>query len=190
VQQVTGRAGEAGVERLVAHVAAPGHADVSGRELADFIRKTLPEYMIPSIFVVLETFPRLPNGKIDRGKLPAPEAQRPESAGSFVAPSSELAHQLAEIWQEVLGLERVGVDDSFFDLGGHSLLMAKVHDRIEQLVGRQIPIVELFQFPTIRSLERHLSCAAEAKPSFGAVRRRAERKRRLPPPRPRRPRRR
>ncbi|MEM7352785.1 MAG: non-ribosomal peptide synthetase, partial [Acidobacteriota bacterium] len=173
----------AGVDRLVAYIASQQTPPPSTADLTQALRRGLPDYMVPSIVVLLPELPRLPNGKIDRQHLPEPATQRPQLAASFVAPSTELGRQLAAIWQEVLGLDQVGLDDSFFELGGHSLLMAQVHDRLEKLVDRPIPIVELFQFPTLRALEKHLGGAAEAPPSFDAVRQRAARKRRLAPAR-------
>ena len=151
-----------GEKRLVAYVvlAEGGQTDVSA--LLDFLRGILPVYMIPSAFVLLPALPLTPTGKVDRAALPDPDGARPELAASYVEPSSEMERALAEIWREVLQVDRVGVHDNFFDLGGHSLLLIRVHDRIREQIDRGVQMIVLFQFPTLRALSEHL------RPSFGA----------------------
>ncbi|MBW4630842.1 MAG: hypothetical protein KME30_02715 [Iphinoe sp. HA4291-MV1] len=113
--------------------------------------------MIPSTFVLLDTLPLLPNGKVNRRALPITEGLRPELAAAYEPPRSEVEQSIAKIWQEVLHLEKVGVNDNFFDLGGHSLLMVQVNNKLREIFNLNLPIVELFQHPTINSLGKYLS---------------------------------
>ncbi|HEX8185042.1 MAG TPA: non-ribosomal peptide synthetase, partial [Blastocatellia bacterium] len=138
-----------GDKRLVAYV-VPGDRQVPTiGELRDFLGEKLPEYMLPSAFVVLESLPLTRNLKLDRCALPAPEQARPELAGYFVAPRTPLEETLAEIWCEVLGIDKVGVYDNFFDLGGHSLLMTQLASRIRDTFQLELPLRILFDAPTI-----------------------------------------
>jgi acyl carrier protein len=107
---------------------------------------------VPGQFVVLDAWPLTPNGKIDRNALPDPEQNRPALDVGYAAPETEVEQALAGIWQEVLRVERVGTDDNFFDLGGHSLLMLQVHDKVQKLLKKELPIVELFQYPTVKAM--------------------------------------
>ncbi|MBV9790209.1 MAG: acyltransferase domain-containing protein, partial [Chloroflexi bacterium] len=129
------------------------------------LRAQLPEYMIPSTIMVLDALPQTPNGKIDRKALPSPEGVRSELE-AYVAPQTELETTIAAIWQELLGSERVGVHDNFFDLGGHSLLTAQVHSRLRATLGREISIVDLFKYPTIAALAQYLGQDQPAQPTF------------------------
>jgi len=152
-----GSAGSPGDRRLVAYVvgdAAPG-------TLRAALRDRLPEHMVPASFVLLPALPLTPNGKIDRAALPAPEGVRPELAVSFVAPRTREEQAVAAVWQEVLGVEKVGVYDNFFDLGGHSLLMVRVQARLCDAFGREVPVIDLFQHPTVGALARHLGAGEE-----------------------------
>ena len=146
-------------------------------ELRAFLRSKLPEYMLPASFVMLDALPLTPNGKVNRRALPAPEA----SAGSGATeapPRSELEQTIAQIWREVLQVERVGIHDNFFDLGGHSLLLARVHRRLREVLPRELTVVELFQYPTIGALARYLSPtegeAITPRPGAGRARKRRE----------------
>jgi amino acid adenylation domain-containing protein len=124
-------------------------------ELLDFLRERLPDYMVPSTFTELEALPLTPNGKVDRRRLPEPDGRRAGSRGSWVAPRSELERTIAQVWRDVLRLDEVGVDDNFFDLGGHSLLLVRVQTRLRETLNREVPIVEMFQYPTIRTMAAH-----------------------------------
>ena len=138
-------------------------------ELRAHLARDLPAYMLPSAFVHLPVLPLNRSGKVDQRALPAPDRQ--PAADRLVAPASALEARLAEIWREVLKVDRVGVEDSFFDLGGHSLLLAAVHGQLVEALGRPLPLVKLFEHPTIRSLARHLegtSTAAARQPDRGA----------------------
>jgi aspartate racemase len=121
-------------------------------ELRSFLKAKLPDYMVPGSFVFLEAMPLTPNGKIDRRALPIPDSSRREQEDNFVAPSTPTEEILAAIWAEVLGLQQVGINDNFFELGGHSLLAARLFAQIEKKLGRNLPLANLFQAPTIKEL--------------------------------------
>jgi acyl carrier protein len=108
--------------------------------------------MIPSAFVFLDALPLTPNGKVDRKALPAPESTRPGPYQSFAAPNTPAEAALAEIWREVLHLERVGIHDDFFELGGHSLLMTQIISRLRGAFEIELPIRRFFESPTIAGL--------------------------------------
>ncbi|HEY0022709.1 MAG TPA: non-ribosomal peptide synthase/polyketide synthase [Longimicrobium sp.] len=135
-----------GEPRLVAYVVGAVEAD----GLREHLRRTLPEYMVPSAFVFLEALPLTPNGKVDRKALPAPELGSAEEA--YVAPRTPTEEVLAGIWAEVLRLERVGVEESFFDLGGHSLLGTRVVSRVREVFGVELPLRAVFERPVLREL--------------------------------------
>ncbi len=117
-----------------------------------YLQEKLPDYMVPAAFVMLDALPLTPNGKVDRHALPEPEATRPELEVAFVAPRTAVEEQLARIWSEVLGLEKVGVQDDFFALGGHSLLATQVVSRIRNIFQIEFPLRSFFESPTIASL--------------------------------------
>ncbi len=142
--------------RLVAYV-VPRTPEAELWDLRDFLRGRLPEYMLPSAIVRLEAFPLTPNGKLDRKALPAPDGGSREAEGPYVAPRSELESLIAGVWQEALGVERVGVRDNFFNLGGHSLLLIRVNNRLREALRVELPVVELFKYPTVSALAEHLS---------------------------------
>ncbi|WP_437972165.1 amino acid adenylation domain-containing protein [Sorangium sp. So ce260] len=124
------------------------------RELA---AARLPDYMVPAAFVKLDALPLTANGKVDMAALPADDRRaRPEPRAAAPAPASNVEVILGEIWREVLGVDEVGLDDPFFELGGHSLLLARVRAGIRARLGEDVPIMDLFQYPTIRSLSGHL----------------------------------
>jgi amino acid adenylation domain-containing protein len=132
--------------RLVAYVT--GGAD--GDALRAHLRRHLPEYMVPSHLVPLDALPLTPNGKLDRAALPAPAAPR----GGGLRPQTGLEARIAAVWQELLGVGEVGVEDNLFDLGAHSLLLARMSARLGRELGRPVPLVELLRWPTVRSLAR------------------------------------
>jgi amino acid adenylation domain-containing protein/FkbM family methyltransferase len=142
-------------ERLVGYVVSA--AGVTVNELREHLRANLPEYMVPSIIVILDQVPLTPNGKVDRAALPAPDPSGALVTGMFVAPRTELEGTIAAIWQSVLGLEKVGVNDNFFDLGGHSLLLVKVYSELRVETGMEIAMLKLFEYPTVSSLAAFLS---------------------------------
>ncbi len=121
-------------------------------ELGQFLRKKLPEYMIPNCFVEMDAFPLTPNGKLDRKRFPIPESITSETAAPFVEPEGDEELQLAEIWKRALRRQSIGANDNFFDLGGHSLLAAQMFAQMERQIGVKLPLAILFQAPTIRQL--------------------------------------
>jgi aryl carrier-like protein len=146
----------AGDQRLIAYLVAAGAATLRTDEVREYVRGRLPEYMVPQACVVLERMPLTASGKVDRGRLPGVGVERPELREEYVGPRSELEEGIARVWGAVLGVERVGVRDNFFDVGGHSLLMVEVQGRLRGEVGREVTLIELFQYPTIDTLTKYL----------------------------------
>jgi acyl carrier protein len=138
--------------RLVAYVVPNQGCDPTASEFRSFMKSQLPDYMIPSVFIFLESLPINSSGKIDRRALPAPEQFGRETDRAFVAPRTPIEHQLAGIWAEVLKLKEVGVGDNFFDLGGHSLLAMQVISRVLKTFQVNFPLRSLFQAPTVAEM--------------------------------------
>ncbi|HEU4712855.1 MAG TPA: amino acid adenylation domain-containing protein [Pyrinomonadaceae bacterium] len=136
---------------LVAYVVAD---QVGTEELRNHLLASLPPYMIPGVFVMLDELPLTANGKVDRAALPAPNDVQPEIAQEYVAPRNETEEQLASLWTTVLGRERIGVTDNFFELGGHSLLATNLVSRVRQTFQIEFPLRQLFESPTIAQLAR------------------------------------
>ena len=149
------REDEPGVRRLVAYMVPSRLPAPHPSVLKEFLRVSLPDYMLPTAFVFVDEFPLTPSGKVDRAALPPPEMVR-QAAEVFTPPASDLEQLIARSWKEVLKIDRIGADDNFFDIGGNSLLMAQVHARLAESVRPDLSIVDLFQFPTIRALSAHL----------------------------------
>jgi acyl-coenzyme A synthetase/AMP-(fatty) acid ligase/acyl carrier protein len=157
--------------RLVAYVIEQGNKEQSNKEeqaltideLRRFLRDRLPDYMIPSAFVLLESLPLTPNGKVDRKALPAPDAARPELEDLFVAPRTALEAVIAKMWAKVLGVERIGVHDNFFLLGGHSLLAIKMASQIGKTFQTELPVRHFFEHSTVAALAE-LLIAKEKQP--------------------------
>jgi acyl carrier protein len=125
-------------------------------ELRAWLRARLPEFMVPSALILLPELPLTAQGKVDRRSLPVPSGERPELAGDFVAPRTDLERELARIWSEVLGVERVGAEDNFFELGGHSLLATQLVSRVRSDHGVELPLRTMFEAPTIAGLARQI----------------------------------
>jgi amino acid adenylation domain-containing protein len=154
-------------KRLLAWlVPQPMDAPTTG-ELISFLKKRLPDYMIPSAFVAMESFPLLPNGKMDRVALPLPGPQRPELENRFEAPRDAVEEQVAMIWRDVLGIEKVGINDNFFDLGGHSLHAMQAVARMGETFKMDVPLSSLFQTPTIALLAGLLTASGRQRRSRG-----------------------
>ncbi|HKI00347.1 MAG TPA: amino acid adenylation domain-containing protein [Thermoanaerobaculia bacterium] len=147
-----------GDRRLVAYAVVDPDAAVEARELREALRGRLPEHMVPASFVLLPEFPLTGSGKVDRAALPRPEApeSRPLPAAAAL-PRTVLERGIAEVWRQVLGREHVGVNDNFFDLGGHSLLLVQVQARLGELLGREVPMIDLFRHTTVAALAASLS---------------------------------
>jgi len=120
--------------------------------LREYLDERLPEYMVPSNFVLLDSMPLNANGKINRRLLPAPDTARPEMHAEFVAPRTPVEETLTTLWSEILGMDQVGVHDDFFDLGGHSLLGTQLVSRIREIFHVEMPLQRLFETPTIAGL--------------------------------------
>jgi len=155
-----------GDKRLVAYVVPHAGQALTTTDLRCFLEEKLPKYMVPSAFVLLEVLPLTPNGKVDRRALPVPEGLRDELTVDYVAPQSEMERTIAAIWQEVLQVEKVGIHDNFFDLGGHSLLVIQVHSKLRDTLNRELSVVDIFQHPTISALANYCSQEPSEKPSF------------------------
>ncbi|MEG4344303.1 amino acid adenylation domain-containing protein [Microcoleus sp. A003_D6] len=123
-------------------------------QLQAYLAEKLPEYMVPSAFVVLESLPVTANGKVDRLALPVPEPIKLEWAGGYVAPQTSIEEVLVKIWAEVLGIKRVGIRDNFFELGGHSLLATQLVSRVRDAFGVELPLRRVFEAPTIGDLSK------------------------------------
>ena len=143
---------EEGDRRLVAYVVPNKNPGPSIPVLRRHLAEILPDYMIPSFFVFLDALPHLPNGKLDRRALPAPDRKRPESEKTFVAPRDELEKHLKNIWEKVLKIKPVGIKDNFFDLGGDSIRAMSLSIEIEKRLGKKLPLAILCQEPTIENL--------------------------------------
>ncbi len=145
-----------GDKRIVAYV-VPGGDEINVMQLRNYLRERLPEYMVPGAFVKIESLPRTPTGKIDRSALPELDVVPREAIAPYAEPRNELEQGLARIWREVLRVEQVGLHDNFFDLGGHSLLLIQVHDKLRKQMGWELSALDLFKYPTIAALAEYLS---------------------------------
>ncbi|MCP4663182.1 MAG: amino acid adenylation domain-containing protein [bacterium] len=154
---------EAGNKRLVAYLIADRETMPANGELRVYLAESLPDYMVPAFFVWIDAFPLTSHGKMDRRALPAPETGRVQLDVAYEAPGTEMERRIAEVWRQVLKLDEVGIDDNFFDLGGHSLLLIKIHGKLREALECELSIVDLFQYPTIGLLARRLSPESEAK---------------------------
>ncbi len=144
-------------KRLIAYVVPKAGAVLGSADLRAALAATLPEYMVPSTFVFLDSLPLTANGKIDRNALPDPLTSENESGTSTELPRNELERAIAQSWKEALGVDSVGLNENFFDLGAHSLMVAEVHMQLQQQLGRELSLVDLFQFPTVTELANHLN---------------------------------
>ena len=166
---VSAREDQAGDKRLVAYVVPEQKSIISTSELRGFLKQKLPDYMIPSAFVVLDSLPLTPNGKVDRKALPEPDSGRPELDDSFIPARTPIEELLAGIWCEVLGLKEVGIHDNFFELGGHSLLATQVMSRLRNTFQTDIPLRRLFETPTIAGLAGNTLIQGKNQPGLPIV---------------------
>ncbi len=132
-------------------------------QLQTYLAQKLPEYMVPPAFVVLESLPVTPNGKVDRRALPAPELVKLELAGGYVAPRTFVEEVLVKIFASVLGLKRVGIQDNFFELGGHSLLATQLVSRVRDAFGVELPLRSVFEAPAIAQLSKEVESLKDSK---------------------------
>ena len=171
---VVGARGETGAERLVAWVVPAEGAVLDAGRLRDGLRAHLPDYLVPSAIVRVDELPLTPNGKVDLARLPDPA---PDAGDEQAPPRSELERTVAAAWCGVLGVERVGMNANFFEIGGHSLLLARLQEALETALGRRVELVDVFRFPTVRSFAAQLGGGAAeagdaaAQPHTGAAQR-------------------
>lgn len=157
------REDNAGEKQLIAYIGFKDNQNFIP-ELRDFLKDKLPQYMVPAAFVMLEQFPLTPNGKIDRRALPAVSLERPTLDVAMVEPRNATERKLAEIWSRLLGIDPIGVNDNFFDLGGHSLFIAKMMAQVEACFAVKLPLIELFATPTIAGLAESIVAAQQPQP--------------------------
>lgn len=144
------------VPHILPHPLAHLREPIFVEKIRQFLRQRLPHYMIPNHFMLLPALPLMPNGKIDRRALPAPQIGRSQVSTVYVAPQTSLEKQIESVWRSVLHIEKVGIHDNFFDLGGHSLLLLQLHHQLQQELQQGFTIVDLFTYPTIHTLATHL----------------------------------
>ncbi len=154
---VVAREDTPGDKRLVAYVILQAGQKLDAAALKEALRADLPEFMVPATFVPMSSFPLTPNKKTDRKALPAPDQVVVQPQTAYVAPTNDLEETIAEIWQRLLNVPQVGLNDNFFDLGGHSLLTVQAHRELKGVVEKEISITDMFRFPTIRSLADYLN---------------------------------
>jgi amino acid adenylation domain-containing protein len=151
-----------GDKRLIAYVVADsGTNRTTPGEIRATLSQHLPDYMIPSAFVMMDALPLTPNGKIDRRALPAPDGIRDVLKREYLAPRNRIEEEVVKIWEQVLGVERVGVQDNFFELGGHSLKATQVVSRLQKLHGDKVRLRDLFATPTVRGLAEKIGDGSE-----------------------------
>lgn len=155
---VTAQEGTAGALRLLAYLVAENGTALSIGELRDFLGRRLPEYMIPATFVSLAELPVTPNGKVDRKSLPAPDPARSEfNDQAFTAPRTQIEEIICGIWEQALGVERVGLNDNFFELGGHSLVASQVLSRVGKTLHLDLPVRSLFECQTVEAFSAYVA---------------------------------
>ena len=150
----------------VNHPARKASRDNLVPQLRTYLREKLPDYMVPSTFVLLDALPLTPNGKINRKALPAPDRTRQESAAAYTAPQNEVERVIASVWGELLNLDQVGTHDNFFDLGANSLLMVQANGKLRRALETSVSLVDMFRFPTVSLLAKHLSQGSDGDPAL------------------------
>jgi acyl-coenzyme A synthetase/AMP-(fatty) acid ligase len=168
---------DSGEKRLVGYLSLRADLPANDAGLRAHLAAQLPDYMVPAVFVRLPHIPLSPNGKVDRNSLPRPPRDRPELPQPAVPPQSPLQRQIALLWEAVLGIDGIGIDDRFFELGGSSLGVADLHRRLQDLLGRTFPITELFAAATIRLQAERLSPGRKDEARMDAAQERARRQR-------------
>jgi acyl carrier protein len=151
LQAVVALHGEGSGQELIAYI-KHSHGSEDDGHLRSWLKEQLPDYMVPSAFISLAEIPLTPNGKVDRKRLPKPQTSTRAGSTPTALPRNRLEEQLAEVWSEILRVDRVGIRDNFFDLGGHSLLLIRVHSRLRQELDADIAVIDLFRYPTIESM--------------------------------------
>ncbi|RCJ27408.1 non-ribosomal peptide synthetase [Nostoc sp. ATCC 43529] len=149
-----------GNQNLTAYITLHPDKTLTISELRRFLQNKLLDHMIPTAFMILEAFPLTSNGKVDRRALPMPDALRPELEVAYVVPQTEVEKTIASVWQKALNLEKIGIHDNFFEIGGHSLLLVTVHSQLQEILNAELSTLDLFRYPTINSLAEYLSSSA------------------------------
>lgn len=167
-----------GNQRLVAYFVLATDEKPAVEALKRFLGDKIPDYMIPSIFFAIKEMPLTHSGKIDRNALPDPKHERPVLEQDFVSPTNDLQRKLCRIWREILGIDKVGIHDNFFDIGGTSLLSMVVSERLRDDLGVTVPVVKLFEYPQIDALSKYLKHLEEDQPAFKKIHDRATQRRR------------
>jgi aryl carrier-like protein len=171
-----GPGGAVGDRRLVAYYVPAEGAAPDPAALAAHLAARLPAYMVPTAFVALAAMPLNAHGKVDRRALPALAAP-PRPAAAHAPPGNQLEATIAGLWGELLGVAEVGVEDNFFEAGGSSLLLVQLHSRLQQVLGRDLRLVEIFEHPTVRALAAWLGAAVAPQATVGEARQRTETRR-------------
>jgi natural product biosynthesis luciferase-like monooxygenase protein len=187
---VVARDGGAEDKLLIAYLVMEKDQPPNTKQLRAYLKEKLPAYMLPASFVPVDVLPLTSNGKVDRKTLAAMEVSRPEARHKHIAPKSSIEKEIAAVWQQVLKMDGVGIHDNFFDLGGHSLLMAQVHSRLQEIFKKDLPLIKLLEHPTVSSLAKYLGEEQKEPVSFDqnldrAKKQREALKRRRPDPRAR-----
>ncbi|MDA9983452.1 AMP-binding protein, partial [Gammaproteobacteria bacterium] len=156
-----------GNKRLIAYIVADHQPAPATRDLRNYLKRKLPDYMVPSYFVSLDSLPLTANGKVDRNALPEFDRYQTEAEDRYTAPRNTEEAALAEIWADVLEVDKVGIHDNFFDLGGHSLLTIRLVFEVEKKLGKNVPVGMLFESPTIAQLAGALD--KQVKPEFSSL---------------------
>ena len=167
---------ENGSKCLVAYYVPSQNSTIAPGELRQFLVRKLPHYMIPALYVQLASMPLSANGKVDRTAMPAPQFA-PKTDRLTQSPSTHLERLIAGLWQRILRTDAVGMDDNFFDLGGDSLLLVAVHSNLQKTLRVEVPVTDLFEFTTVRTLAGHLGNNQPSLPSFSEVQQQAQRQR-------------
>ncbi|BAY73752.1 amino acid adenylation domain-containing protein [Nostoc linckia NIES-25] len=149
-----------GNQNLTAYITLHPDKTLTISELRRFLQNKLLDHMVPTAFMILEAFPLTSNGKVDRRALPMPDALRPELEVAYVVPQTEVEKTIASVWQKALNLEKIGIHDNFFEIGGHSLLLVTVHSQLQEILNPELSTLDLFRYPTINSLAEYLSSSA------------------------------
>ena len=166
-----------GNRRLVAYLTSEHGPLPAASELRSYLKEKLPDYMVPTAFVTLPSLPLTPNGKVNRNALPAPSPGAAEESSRYVAPRDETERRIAAIWEEALNLQKVGVSANFFDLGGHSLLIVQVHNRLRQAFDTDLTVAQMFQYPTVEALARYIRLPQQENDALHRAQDRAQRQR-------------
>jgi amino acid adenylation domain-containing protein len=166
---VMAREDSPGDQRLVGYVTLESGATATMADLRRSLKQVLPDYMVPTVVMAIDRFPLSPNGKVDRKALPVPPTAERDLDADYVAPADNLEQQLVAVWEEVLQVKPVGINDSFFDLGGHSLLVVRLLDRIREVLHQDLPAAAVFQAPTVSQFAQMLRQPSQQLASPAAV---------------------